>query len=88
MLSLVRRLLMIVVLLASLLALGVAPASAHCVETSQGIVHLFAGHLAAAHGHETAIASSGTLLQLEACLVDEHVNDRAPAGSTTDPRTR
>jgi hypothetical protein len=55
----VKRLVVLVAMLSTLLALGVSPAAAHCVQTPVGFADLAPGHFAAAGGHNTAIANSG-----------------------------
>jgi hypothetical protein len=81
----VSRLVLLMVLVGSMLLLGASSVAAHCVQTEPGLVHLFAGHLAARHGHETGIANSGTLLASCAEPLGGFLNASAPTGSTTDP---
>jgi hypothetical protein len=73
----VSRIVFLMMLLGSMLLLGTGPVAAHCVQTSAGLVSLAPGHFASAHGHATAIASSGQLLELDDC-VPPFLNDAAP----------
>ena len=73
----VSRLVLLIMLVSSMLLLGAGSVAAHCVQTTAGLVSLAPGHLASAHGHTTAIASSGTLLELEDCG-EPFLNDEAP----------
>jgi hypothetical protein len=76
----VSRLIFLMMLVGSMLLLGAGPVAAHCVQTPGGIVDLSPGHFASAHGHTTAIASSGILMELAAC-VGPFVNDPAPSNN-------
>ena len=67
-------------LVGSMLLLGAGPVAAHCVETRAGLVDLSPGHFASAHGHTTAIARSGILLERGDC-VEPFVNDAAPSNN-------
>jgi hypothetical protein len=73
----VSRLVLLMMLVSSMLLLGAGSVAAHCVQTTAGLVTLAPGHLASAHGHTTAIASSGTLLEFDDC-VEPFLNDEAP----------
>ena len=77
----VSRLVLLMMLVGSMLLLGAGPVAAHCVQTPAGLVTLSPGHLASAHGHTTAIASSGILLELGDC-VEPFLN---PAPSNNPP---
>jgi hypothetical protein len=84
----VSRLVFLMMLVGSMLLLGAGPVAAHCVQTPAGLVDLSPGHLAAAHGHTQAIASSGILMELTDCtrpVIDGYLNDPAPTGMTTSP---
>jgi hypothetical protein len=61
-------------LVAALLALA-SPAAAHCVQTPVGFADLAPGHLAAAGGHDSAIAHSDAVGP--PCVGDE-LNATAP----------
>jgi hypothetical protein len=76
----ISRLVFLMLLIGSMLLLGAGPVAAHCVQTSAGLVDLSPGHFASAHGHTTAIASSGTLMELDDC-VEPFVNDPAPSNN-------
>jgi hypothetical protein len=76
----VSRLVLLMMLVGSMLILGAGSVAAHCVQTSAGLVDLSPGHFASAHGHTTAIASSGKLLELGEC-VGPFVNDPAPSNN-------
>jgi hypothetical protein len=49
----------LVLALATALLVAASPAAAHCVQTPVGFADLAPGHLAAAGGHNAAIAHSG-----------------------------
>jgi hypothetical protein len=76
----VSRLVFLMMLVGSMLLLGAGPVAAHCVQTSAGLVSLAPGHFASAHGHTTAIASSGILMELDDC-VEPFLNDAAPSNN-------
>jgi hypothetical protein len=80
----VSRLVFLMMLLGSMMLLGAGPVAAHCVQTSAGLVSLAPGHFASAHGHTTAIASSGILMELNDCVApflnDEAPHENPPAG--------
>ena len=74
----------LVLALATALLVMASPAAAHCLQAADvGIVDLSPGHLAAAHGHTTAIAESGVLLPV--CPTEGFVNEPAPTGTTESP---
>jgi hypothetical protein len=64
-------------LMAALLLAAASPATAHCVDTPVGFVDLSPGHLAAAGGHEAAIANSGGTVG-SGCELPE-LNPQAPS---------
>ena len=80
----VSRLVFLMVLIGSMLLLGAGPVAAHCVQTSAGLVDLSPGHFASAHGHTTAIASSGILMELGDCAVRNRVRAAARPGKVSD----
>jgi hypothetical protein len=82
----VSRLVLLITVVGSMLMLAAGPVAAHCVSTPAGMVDLSPGHLAAAHGHITAIDSSGILLAT--CPNPEtfpYINAAAPTGTTVSP---
>ena len=82
----VSRLVALAVLVGSMLMISAGSVAGHCLTTPAGMVDLSPGHLAAAHGHVTAINSSGILLAT--CPDPEtfpYINAASPTGSTVSP---
>jgi hypothetical protein len=74
----------LVLAFATALLVTASPAAAHCLQAGDaGLVDLSPGHLAAAHGHTTAIAQSGVLLPV--CPTTGFLNEPAPTGTTESP---
>ena len=84
----VSRLVLLMMLVGSMLLIGAGSVAAHCLNTPAGMVDLSPGHLAAAHGHITAIDSSGILLA--SCphpdtIPTPYLNAVSPSGGTDSP---
>ena len=77
--ALLSRLVLVLVLVSSMLILGAGSVAAHCVQTPGGWVDLSPGHLAAAHGHNTAIAQSGGTVGGCPFVTGDELNPNAPS---------
>jgi hypothetical protein len=77
--SMLARLVLVMVLLGSLLILGAASVSAHCVQTPAGWVDLSPGHFAAAGGHNSAIEHSGGTVGGCPFVTGPELNSMAPS---------